>query len=368
MIYALQAYLQKKKPVFVVADDIAYHEGMQNILFFKAGAEIYSQHIYGESKVYFDRKDRIARRGKLMNMLIRKQLDSVSGEAEKRAEEMLTARFAGKGGRELDRGAFAGKRVLNRQETMELLGLPSDKKNIVIMAHTFTDAVFNYGQLYYRDYYDWLEQTLQIAGKNDKVNWILKPHPTRSAYNESEDSIEKMYEKHRRDNIFFLPDHVSAESIRDIADVIVTIGGNAGAEFACFGIPAVIIGEPYYKGFGYTLEPRSRMEYEQLLMHIEETEPLKEEQILTAKKVFYMNAQKQLEGKAFSDEFASILLEENQNMNDQIAVQLFENNKGTQAYNDTVMDSITGYFSAHGIEECEYYQRGKMRGYHRQKI
>ena len=67
-----------------------------------------------------------------------------------------------------------------------------------------------------------------------------------------------------------------------------TIGGNAGAEFACEEIPAVIVGKPYYSGFGYTVEPKSREEYEECLKKIHEVERLDNEQIRTAKKVFYI--------------------------------------------------------------------------------
>ena len=91
---------------------------------------------------------------------------------------------------------FTGKKVFTREELQKKLGLDDKKKNVVIMAHTFTDAVFNYGNYYYRDYYDWTEKTLKIASKVKDVNWILKPHPTRAAYNESKDSIENMFKKY----------------------------------------------------------------------------------------------------------------------------------------------------------------------------
>lgn len=98
--------------------------------------------------------------------------------------------FSGKSGRDIDQGDFKDKTIIDRKEAEKRLGLLDGKKNIVIMAHTFTDAIYNYGTICYRDYYDWIESTLKIAEEVEQVNWILKPHPTRKAYHESKDSIE----------------------------------------------------------------------------------------------------------------------------------------------------------------------------------
>ena len=362
MCNALDDYVRKHPPVLCVADDIAYHEALQNAIFHKYGAKIYSQHIYGENRVYLDADGRTIRWGKILQKKIFEALKDTSDKCYAETEEMLKNKFEGKAGRELDKGAFSGKHLIGRNELVSKLGIDPNKKNVVIMAHTFSDAVYNYGDLFFRDYYDWLENTLRIASENGQVNWILKPHPTRSAYNEDKDSIEKMFARFQNEHLFLLPDDVSAESIRDIADVIVTIGGNAGGEFACFGIPAVIVGEPYYKGFGYTLEPKNIKEYEKVLKNLYKIKRLSDEKIDIAKKVYYLRFGVDLVEFKFTDDFASILLGQNKKMNDEIAVNLFKNNEGTQKYNDEVMNNILGYFRDHRIEDCEYYQRGTKRG------
>ena len=230
------------------------------------------------------------------------------------------------------------------------------------MAHTFTDAVFNYGDLYFRDYYDWLDQTLQIAEGIDNVNWILKPHPTRKAYNEDTDSIEKMYERHKKPHIFLLPDEISAGSIKELADVLLTIGGNAGAEFACFGIPAVIIGKPYYRQFGFTIEPADKNEYIKRLENIADTGRLSDDQISMARRVYYYKKKGRRYNKPFGGEFASRITELYRGMVDKMGISYFTSNKGTKEYNDTVCDYMTGYFIGHGISDNEYYKRGRQRG------
>lgn len=289
-------------------------------------------------------------------------INEVGNEGVEAAEKYLGDRFQGKNGRNIDKGAFKGKKVWSREDGIRELGLDPEKKNIVIMAHTFTDAVFNYGDIYFRDYYDWTEQTLHIAGSVRDVNWILKPHPTRSAYHETKDSIERMYEKYKEDNIFLLSDNVSAESVKNIADAIITIGGNAGAEFACFGIPAVIVGNPYYKGFGYTIEPKSLKQYESCLKKMSKVKPLNAEQMIKAKKVFYLqNIRKKEESNdSFKDEFAELLNEKYSRMLDDMAIEYFEKDDGTVKYNDEITLAACEFLSTNDYRKTDFYRAGRL--------
>ncbi len=362
MLYSLNKYTDKYKPCVCISDDIAYHEAAQLAMMHKKGAVVFSQNLNTEIGIDFDKDGGTVRWGKIENDKIHEAYKSFGDEIVSEADDLLAKRFEGKNGRDLDRAAFVGKKTVSREELTDELGLRRDRKNIVIMAHTFTDAVFNYGELYFRDYYDWMEKTLVLAGKNDKVNWILKPHPSRKVYNESTDSIEKMYERLKKDHIYLLPDKVSAESIRNIADAIITIGGNAGGEFSCCGIPAIIVGKPYYKGFGYTIEPADLAEYERILADADSIDKLTEEQTKTAKKVFYLKAKIGKGSYKFEDDFAKLIRGKNKQMSDKIAAQLFESNNGTQDYNDDIIISITDYFKNNRIEDTSYYRRGYERG------
>lgn len=357
---SIQKLCLKKFPKFMICDDIAYHEGIFIKLFLQKNAKVFNVSSMGKEKITVKENGDIKTRSEQKNEMFKNMIKQLDESSVTWSEKYLCERYEGKNGRNIDRGAFSGKAVLSRGEAQMQLGLDPTKKNIVIMAHTFTDAVFNYGELFYRDYYDWTEQTLQLAAKNEKVNWILKPHPTRNSYHEENDSIEDMYERNRKTNIFLLPDDVSAESIRNFADVILTIGGNAGAEFACEGIPAIIIGKPYYQGFGYTIEPKSKMEYEKCLSSIEQIPRLNEEQVNTAKKLFYLNNYPT--ESIFADEFGTLINEEYKKMTDRIALQYFESNKGTESYNNDLIVKITEYVHTHDMTKCNYYQQGALHG------
>ncbi len=360
MSSALDRFLKKNRPLYEVADDLAYHEAIQLCLFRKHGAQIRNVSAKREEDIFFDKKGEPVRRGQWLGRCIREQLYEVE-DAAVRAEELLEQNFAGISGRSIDRDAFRGKKILSREELTQRLDLDPGKKNAVIMAHTFTDAVLNYGDLYFRDYYDWVEKTLILAADTEDVNWILKPHPTRKAYNEESDSIEKLFERYKKPHMFILPDEVSAGSIKELADVLLTIGGNAGAEFSCFGIPAVIVGKPYYRGFGFTIEPDSLKAYTETLKHIKDIKPLDEEQIKTARKVYYYMKKGRRYNDPFEDDFANEISELYRTMVDKMGVDYFMSNKGTLEYNDGVCGYIIRYLQDHKISDTEYYSRGAMQ-------
>ena len=357
--YALESLLKKEGIAFGLMDDSAYHEGMFARLFMHYGAKTFSVNDWLERPVSLNSEDGFDRDAWNLREFMAAKLPELTEKEEQEALELLTARFSGKNGRKIDTGAFAG-RVATRKELAEEMGLDPAKKNVVIMAHTFSDGVFNQGRLYYRDYYDWLEQTLILAGDIPEVNWILKPHPTRSAYNESVDSIEAMYERYRKPHIHFFPDSVSAESVAELADVLVTIGGNAGLEFACFGIPPVITGKPFYHGFGFTTEPASRQSYEECLKHIADLPRLEPEQISDARKLFWVkNNLTKLSPAYFRDDFVKVNDKHYLEMIDAMALSYFDSNVDTAPYNTKSLAEITEWMKTGDLRKTEYYLRGK---------
>ena len=359
-VYSLDDYLKKCKPVYAVTDDMAYHENAFIRIFMKNGAEVHACSNKSESTVELNECGHLMRHGDIMKKRCRDEFDLITDDMAVTVDAYMEERFKGNNGRDIDRAAFAGKRVLTKEQLCEEYGINPDKKTVVIMAHTFTDAVFNYGEYPFRDYYDWTEGTLKIAADNTAVNWILKPHPTRKAYNENSDSIEDMFTRLKKDHMFFLNDDVSAESIKNIADVIVTVGGNAGAEFACFGVPCVILGKPYYQGYGYTVEPKSYDDYKNVLNDIQNMKQLSPEQILTAKKVFYLASKPMSDDRSgFSDEFSELLNKQYTKMCDALKTEYFAGNDGTEKYNTEILDFVTKYFSENDVRTIEYYRRGK---------
>lgn len=362
MLYSVERYIKKHPPLIFIADDLAYHEGAMIMLFKKYGAVIRNSSWEAEEEIEQDAKGRIIRRGEMANKWLKEKYAKYGNSVSEKADEMIKDRFAGRSGRDIDRQAFKGKKVLDREGMQEYLGLDKAKKNVVIMAHTFTDAVFNYGDIYFRDYYDWLEKTLAIAGEVKDVNWILKPHPSRKLYHESSDSIEAMFERYKKDNLYMLDDSISAESIRNIADVLVTIGGNAGGEFACVGIPSVIVGKTYYSGFGFTKEPKDYNEYVKQLREVAQVGRLTKEETDTAKSVFYLRFTDKYNEYKYLDEFALYVRGLYDKFSEESRRNLFESDKGTGEMNNAITKDVIKYAKEHDLSGCGYYLRGMQCG------
>ena len=215
--------------------------------------------------------------------------------SSKEIKKMLEDLYAGKGDWNNQR-AFSDKTKDNRITIMRRLDLDVHKKNVVIMAHCFSDAPHYSGPLLYRDYYEELEEVLKYADTLNNVNWLIKAHPCRFDYGEA-GTVEEMYQRCcPQKNVKWLPDEYSAEILCEFADVLITIQGTGGIEFACSGVPCIITANPYYDHFGFTKRVYSKQELYQTMTEVEKVLPLTEQQRENACKVLYAYKMLNLKG------------------------------------------------------------------------
>lgn len=186
------------------------------------------------------------------------------------------------------RYAYSDKKVLSRDKYIELFRADPNKKNVVIMCHCFSDTPhLSCRKKIYDDYYVWFVETLKIITRINNVNWIVKAHPSRSFYGESEE-VEELFKKYDNfTNMYFWDDAYSTESLFDIADVVVTVAGTCGLEFPCYGIPVINTGSAFYDGFGCNMTFNSVEEYKNILKNLDKLDKLDEEHIVLAKRLLY---------------------------------------------------------------------------------
>jgi len=180
--------------------------------------------------------------------------------------------------------SYKGKIEYNKDVLCERLGLDKSKPIVFIMPHAFSDGPHHtpIEKLLFRDFYVWLVETIKCVSEITNINWIMKPHPMSFKYNE-EGEVKRLVDLYGKNNIKICPDDLNTKSIKDIADVILTVQGKSGLEFGCFGIPAIVTSQASYSGFGFTIEPRTVEEYFNLLKNISAIPKLNEDQIKTAK-------------------------------------------------------------------------------------
>lgn len=346
---------RKYPPKVCISDDWAYNEGIVLEYVNKAGAYISQINLRRENTLTIGKGKFQRYRHAEMGTQIRKYIENGNPINQKVVDEYLVKRFEGKNCSFRDKVAFQGKKNLSREEWNLSMGLEPNKKNVVVMCHTFSDAVFNSEYSAFRDYYDWTEQTLKIISTLDNVNWIVKPHPARANYNESTDSIEDMLERYKAPNVHVFPDDVSTASLKDVADTLVTLCGTSGLEFPCFGIPVVVCGKAMYTGFGFTEEPDTIEEYREILANIQNVKKLDQNQIDMARSVLYSYI------RCFDtplDEWDDMLYKQLHMMEDKNILPQ-DVNKEMSMYNSRVLKEIMDFTKLHDWKESEYYKRGE---------
>lgn len=210
-----------------------------------------------------------------------------------KAQAYLNQRFYGDSDNLDARLAFGkGKKTYKEREEFALkYGLDSTKKNVFVMLHAFNDHPHMLGVSsgLYIDYYEWFINTLRIAQSVSSVNWIFKEHPSNAFYPTYDLDLNKVFSAVKENHVIFLTrdEDFSARSIAFLGDVIVTCIGTAGMEYSSIGIPCVLGGRSPYSGFGFTIEPQTKAEYEHTLKRVDQMESLDVKQIRTAQVIMY---------------------------------------------------------------------------------
>ncbi len=173
-----------------------------------------------------------------------------------------------------------GKTIKSADEVRKQLGLDSAKKTAVVFSHVLWDATFFFGDNLFRDYEEWLIETVKVACRNPGVNWVIKVHPDyvwklkQLGTKETAQDLEVL-----RDQVGVLPPHIkvlepetdiSTLSIFAITDYGITVRGTVGIELSCLGVPVFTAGTGRYSGLGFTKDAGSREEYLQILAHIQD--------------------------------------------------------------------------------------------------
>ena len=168
------------------------------------------------------------------------------------------------------------------------------KLNCIIFSHILHDTLYFFGKEYYASYAHWLLRTVEIACKNDKVNWFIKLHPSNIYRGEfkkgrsiEEDVIRKEIHTIPPHVKFIYPDtKINPLAWMKFADIGITIRGTAGLEMAALNKPVITCGKNRYNNKGFTIDPKNSAEYEKLLINLPKIKKLDKTKELKAN-IFY---------------------------------------------------------------------------------
>jgi len=188
--------------------------------------------------------------------------------------------------------------ILSPQEARAQLGIAPDRKVAVIYSHILYDTLFFFGTDLFKDYSEWLIETVRVACANPNIDWLIKVHPSNLWRGEFDTLLKGKYEEERllEDAFGALPPHVriipadtqiNPYTWFQLADYGITVRGTSGLEMAALGKTVITAGTGRYEGNGFTLDPRTADEYRDLLHQLPNIVPQTQKQIELAKRYAY---------------------------------------------------------------------------------
>ena len=161
------------------------------------------------------------------------------------------------------------KKFISKIDVCKFFNFDKKKPIILILAHELSDGNFqNSWNLFHNDLM-WLEETIKKIKNNDNANWIIKSHPDEVHY-KSKIKIKDVYAKLAKNckNIKLFPANRSIENFNKFTSVVISSHGSAAFQYPLKSIPTIVCGESPSSGFGFTIEPKSKFEYFNILKRI----------------------------------------------------------------------------------------------------
>ena len=239
---------------------------------------------------------------------------------------------------------------VTREMLVKRLGLDPDKKNVFVLAACFSDITRGKMVYLFKDYYTFMEQTMIHTRHCNNVNWIVKAHPNYARVYHEENITKQLYDKYQNENLYYMPDEWARADLGELADVIITVLGTGGNEYACKGIPVVLTGSGVYSGYGFTVDPETHQEYYEIMERIEKLEPLDQEYRDIAKKLLYCNIKGNYQN-IDSDDFTRMYMDNRE--------KYFSKQYTMDEVNEMFLHELsTDYSSEDSLRETVWYKMG----------
>ena len=146
-----------------------------------------------------------------------------------------------------------------------------DKIKIIICPHIFEEDSVGHGeQIFDNSYMEWLCHLGELSEKTPDYHWYLKMHP---CSRRRDVMIIENYVK-RYPKIKILPLDSSPIQLKEEgADFALTVHGTIGHEYPAIGIQVINAGNNPHIAFDFTWNPKTKEEYDHLIMNLSDLEP-----------------------------------------------------------------------------------------------
>ena len=177
----------------------------------------------------------------------------------------------------------------NKNDFCKALQLENKYPIVLILAHELTDGnLINKWNIFQNDMF-FMKDTLKKIKNINKINWIIKPHPSEEIFNSKITTFD-LFNNHSKEckNIKLLPNDYLIKNPKKIYHCAITSHGTAGYEYPSLEIPTIICGDTPYSELGFNLEPKNKNKYFSLLKKIKIIKKLKKEQIVKSRLFYYL--------------------------------------------------------------------------------
>ena len=143
----------------------------------------------------------------------------------------------------------------------------NNKLKIVIFPHIFEEDSYHVGEQIFDDnYFSWLCHLGELSEKTPFYDWYLKIHPcaTRRDYI-IYDMIARKYPRIKCIKTEISPFQLKKEGVK----FALTVCGTIGQEYPAIGIQVINAGLNPYSCFSFTHNPRSKKEFDDMIMNLE---------------------------------------------------------------------------------------------------
>lgn len=168
----------------------------------------------------------------------------------------------------------------NKKEIIDYFNFDYQKPIVLILAHELSDGNLHNSWNLFKNDLLWLEETLKKIKDINNVNWIIKPHPSENIFN-NKIKTKDIYNNYVKDkkNVSLFPDNYNIENFHKFISVAITSHGSAGFQYPLKSIPTIICGESTCSGFGFNIEPKTKVQYFNILKNISKIKKLSDKKI-----------------------------------------------------------------------------------------
>jgi hypothetical protein len=167
---------------------------------------------------------------------------------------------------------FHNRPNANHKEIMAELDFENKSLPLVtLFTNVFWDAQIHYPENLFPNMLEWISETIRRFKDIDHANLAIRIHPAEvrggiPSRQPIVEEISKLFD-FLPSNIKVVPpeSEISSYELARMSKLVVIYGSKIGVEVSTFGVPVLVAGEAWIKNKGISLDPKTRVEYFEIL-------------------------------------------------------------------------------------------------------